>query len=132
MTRRRNLIIWCSLSESHEQKSFLILIFYQLIFILLRLSNLSYLFGKDYNFEDILPFPWIIIINLTSCVKIQGAKNEVWKGSIIIAKIQYSSKTSAKTKVTLKIHDVKRARLNIFRKLVFHGTMYWDRGEKHV
>ena len=51
---------------------------------------------------------------------------------IIIAKIQYSSKTSAKTKVTLKIHDMKRARLNIFRKLVFHGTMYLDRGEKHV
>ena len=48
--------------------------------------------------------------------KIKGAKNNVWKGSIITAKIKNSSKTLAKTtKVTLKVHDTNIERLNMSR-----------------
>ena len=68
-------------------RSLLTLIIFQLIFILLGLSNLRYLFGITYTFEDILSFPWILIFNLTEGVSMQGAKNDVWKGSIIIAKL---------------------------------------------
>ena len=34
--------------------------------------------------------------------------------------------------MTLKVYDIKRARLNMFRKLVFHGTIYLVIGEKYV
>ena len=36
------------------------------------------------------------------------------------------------TKVTLKVHDMKRERFNMFQITVFHATMYIDRGDKYV
>ena len=68
MTRRRNLKIWRFLNVSHEQESLLILQIYWLIFILPRLSHSKLLFGKTYNFEDILLFPWIFIFSLIESV----------------------------------------------------------------
>ena len=48
--------------------------------------------------------------------KIKGAKNDVWRGSIITAKIKNSSKKAAKTSmITLKIHDRNRERLYMSR-----------------
>ena len=53
------------------------------------------------------------------------------RGTLLSQK--YSSKTSAKTtKMILNVNDIKRARLNIFRKFVFHGTLYLVIGEKYV
>ena len=46
-------------------------------FILLRLSYLRYLFGKIYNFENILSFPWILILNLTRSVL--NIRRQTWR-----------------------------------------------------
>ena len=65
--------------------------------------------------------------------KIQGAKMTFGRGPLNYRKnIIFFKNVDKTTKITFKVHDIKRARLNMFRKLVFYGTIYLVIEEKYV
>ena len=59
--------------------------------------------------------------------KIQDAKNDVWRGSLLSKKYNIFQKLGSKKtiKVTLKVHDMEKGRLNIIalRCNVLHGVV---------
>ena len=65
--------------------------------------------------------------------KIQGAKNDFGRGPSLSQKYNILQKRRQKTtNMTMKVHDIKKSKKNMFRELVFHGTIYLVIGEKYV